>query len=203
MLNSEKKLSAMEHEIMVDVRAESEQIHAETDAEEKRLLEEYTVSLRAEAEKKLDAATAQARVREDKHITAAFQHGRRSLLEYREACAENVFDEVRGRVKAYPEQGEYAETLCALLRRALTVIPGETEATIFLRESDMKYAPQLENAAKSMRLEFETGTFALGGLMLECAKQRRRVDLSFDSVLEDFKGKFSKITGFSMEGTDG
>lgn len=203
MLNSEEKLSAMEHEIMADVRAESEQIHAETDAEEKRQLEEYTERLRSETEKKLIAATAQARVREDKRITAAFQHGRRALLEYREDCAQDVFDEVRSRLVAYPEQDEYADTLCGLLRRAVAVVPSALVATVYLREADMKYAPLLESKVVDMRLKFVAGTFALGGLMLECAEQRRRIDLSFDSALEDMKGKFSEIAGFSMEGTDG
>ncbi len=203
MLNSEEKLSAMEHEIMADVRAESEQIHAETDAEEKRRLEEYTERLRSEAENKLATATAKARVREDKRITAAFHHGRRALLEYREDCAQNVFDEVRRRLMSYPGQNEYADILCGLFHRALAVVPAALEATVYLREADMKYATLLDNEARDMRLEFEPGTFTLGGLMLECAEQRRRIDLSFDSALEDMKGKFSEIADFSMEGTDG
>ena len=50
---------------------------------------------------------------------------------------------------------------------------------------------------------FEEGGFSLGGLVFECAEKGRKIDLSFDAALEDLEGRFSEITGFSLEGADG
>ena len=46
---------------------------------------------------------------------------------------------------------------------------------------------------------FAEGEQALGGLVADCPELSRRVDLSFDSALEDLEGRFAETTGFSME----
>ena len=45
--------------------------------------------------------------------------------------------------------------------------------------------------------------FTLGGLVLDCAEAGRKIDLTFDAALEDLEGRFSEITGFSLEDADG
>ena len=67
----------------------------------------------------------------------------------------------------------------------------------------MGLAPALAGAAGGVRLEFREGGFSLGGLVLECPERCRRIDLSFDSALEDLEGRFSELTGFSLEEADG
>ncbi len=67
----------------------------------------------------------------------------------------------------------------------------------------MGYAQGLNSASPGVKLEFLEGGFSLGGLVLECPERCRRIDLSFDSALEDLEGRFSELTGFSLEEADG
>ena len=61
----------------------------------------------------------------------------------------------------------------------------------------------LAAAAPGVELKFVEGAFTLGGLVLDCAEAGRKIDLTFDAALEDLEGRFSEITGFSLEDADG
>ena len=102
-----------------------------------------------------------------------------------------------------PEQPEYGNTLKEQLWRALDAVPGARSARVLLRREDMRFAQSLNAASPGVRLSFEEGGFSLGGLVFECAEKGRKIDLSFDAALEDLEGRFSEITGFSLEGADG
>ncbi len=64
-------------------------------------------------------------------------------------------------------------------------------------------AADLAAAAPGVELKFVEGAFTLGGLVLDCAEAGRKIDLTFDAALEDLEGRFSEITGFSLEDADG
>ena len=110
---------------------------------------------------------------------------------------------MRRRVLELPEQPEYGNTLKEQLWRALDAVPGARSARVLLRREDMRFAQSLNAASPGVRLSFEEGGFSLGGLVFECAEKGRKIDLSFDAALEDLEGRFSEITGFSLEGADG
>ena len=145
------------------------------------------------------AVTAAAQERAAK-INAETEQLEREAME---DCADDVFAEVRRRVLELPEQPEYGNTLKEQLWRALDAVPGARSARVLLRREDMRFAQSLNAASPGVRLSFEEGGFSLGGLVFECAEKGRKIDLSFDAALEDLEGRFSEITGFSLEGADG
>ena len=128
---------------------------------------------------------------------------KRSLLQFREDCAADVFAEVRRRVLALHDSAGYAGTLQDQLLRALSAVPGAHSAVVELRHEDMARAADLAAAAPGVELKFVEGAFTLGGLVLDCAEAGRKIDLTFDAALEDLEGRFSEITGFSLEDADG
>ena len=97
----------------------------------------------------------------------------------------------------------YAGTLQDQLLRALSAVPGAHSAVVELRHEDMARAADLAAAAPGVELKFVEGAFTLGGLVLDCAEAGRKIDLTFDAALEDLEGRFSEITGFSLEDADG
>ncbi|HIS98487.1 MAG TPA: V-type ATP synthase subunit E [Candidatus Scatomorpha pullistercoris] len=183
--------------------AKAAEMNAETERLEREALDEYASALRSAAEKRRASALADAKVRENKRIVAEGLASKRSLLQFREDCADDVFNEVRARILELPKKPEYADTLKNQLWRALDAVPGAREARVWLRREDMGFAHGLNSASPGVRLEFLEGSFVLGGLILECPEKNRKIDLSFDAALEDLEGRFSELTGFSLEDADG
>ena len=61
-----------------------------------------------------------------------------------------------------------------------------------------------DRAALSMiRAAEADGSLAPGGMIIEFPMQHRRADLTFDTALEDLSSRFTEITGFGMEDSDG
>ena len=203
MQERKSKLADFTAAVTGAARARAEELNKETERLEREALEEYGAALAAASEKRRASALADARVRENKRVVAEGLAAKRSLLKFREDGAAAVFGEVRRRGRELPGRPEYAETLKNQLWRALDAVPGAREARVWLRREDMGYAPGLNSASPGVRLEFLEGGFELGGLVLECAEKGRKVDLSFDAALEDLEGRFSELTGFSLEDADG
>lgn len=199
-MQKENKLSAMAMAIVAAARAEMERARAEAVQEESRVLEECRRAACETAEKRIAAAEAEARARELRRVVTASFALRRSLLCFREDCANEVFEEVRRRAARLAESGDYPALLRALLVRGLAAMPGAESARVLLRREDLGLGAGLSGAVPGVELSFEEGDFMLGGLVVECPQLSRLADLSFDSALEDLEGRFSDITGFNMEG---
>lgn len=198
MTNNEK-LNAFTSAVLSDAKAEAERVAAETAEEEKKALEEFEASTSAEAERKKAAGAAAAKAREEKRVAAGSLRSRRTLLELREKCSREVYDEVRHRVETYPASEKYPDWLAALLKKALDSIPGIGRAGVLLRPEDMRYKETLAASVPGMELEFRPGTFHLGGLIVRSDEKARRIDMTLDSAMEDIEGRFSELTGFRVE----
>ncbi len=203
MQERKSKLEAFTKAVTGAANAKAEEMNKETERLERQALEEYAEALASAAEKKRASALADAKVRENKRIVAEGLAAKRSLLQFREDCADDVFSEVKRRILELPKTPEYAETLKNQLWRALDAVPGAREATVWLRREDMGCAQILNSASPGVKLRFLEGGFELGGLILECEEKNRKIDLSFDAALEDLEGRFSELTGFSLEDADG
>lgn len=200
MPNLEDKLSLMSAEMTAEVTAAAEALRAETEAEERRQLEEYETALRQSYEMRRNAAATDAQNREDRRIVAESLRLRRELLEARESCAAALMSDVRERLNSLTASPEYSALMARQLRRALSAVRGAREAVLLLRPRDMHLAPELTALGGDTALKAQEGAFNMGGLILDCAELHRRVDLSFDSALTDIEGRFTELTGFHMEG---
>lgn len=193
------KAAVFTEAILADARARSREIRESVESAEKTALDRLEAEQKAEAERRVAAGTADARARAEKRITAGVLKCRRELLQYREDCAGEVYEAVRARLVSYPDSADYGGTLCALLGKALGVLPGGGRVTVYLRARDMGYAQRLQKELPNAELDFAEGSFALGGLIAESAESALRADMTFDSALEDLSGRFSELTGFDVE----
>ena len=200
-MQNENKLSAMATAIVAAAEQEAARLRGEAEHEESEVLAECRRAAGESAEKRIAAAQADARAREEKRVVTASFAGRRTLLRFREDCANEVFAAVRERARQAAASGDYPGLLASLLNKGLAAMAGARSARVLLRPEDMVHADALKEAAEGdVELEFEEGDFLLGGLIVECPELSRLADLSFDSALEDLKGRFSEITGFNVEG---
>ena len=203
MQEEKSKIEGFTSAVITAAEQHAARINEETEQLEREAIDNYAADLKAAAAKRRAAALADAKVRENKRVVSEGLAAKRSLLQFREDCADDVFAEVRRKILELTQRPEYAETLKNQLWRALDAVPGAREAKVWLRREDMGYAQGLNSASPGVKLEFLEGGFSLGGLVLECPERCRRIDLSFDSALEDLEGRFSELTGFSLEEADG
>lgn len=199
MQEEKSKLEGFTSAVITAAEQHAARINEETEQLEREAIDNYAADLKAAAAKRRAAALADAKVRENKRVVSEGLAAKRSLLQFREDCAADVFAEVRRRVLALHDSAEYAGTLKDQLLRALSAVPGAHSAVVELRHEDMARAA----AAPGVELKFVEGAFTLGGLVLDCAEAGRKFDLTFDAALEDLEGRFSEITGFSLEDADG
>lgn len=161
-----------------------------------------TAALEVQAQKKAQAAAAAWKHSESERIrdaavleTAARRSAdRRALLARREQYAAEVFAAVRERIHAFTVSGEYPAQLAVLLEKGRAAL-GEGKTVIWLRREDMALGGALRK--KCPNAEVREGDFALGGLWLSV--DARRADLSFDTALDELRGRFAEIIGMEIE----
>lgn len=202
MQEEKSKIEGFTSAVITAAEQHAARINEETEQLEREAIDNYAADLKAAAKRRA-AALADAKVRENKRVVSEDLAAKRSLLQFREDCAADVFAEVRRRVLALHDSAGYAGTLKDQLLRALSAVPGAHSAVVELRHEDMARAADLAAAAPGVELKFVEGAFTLGGLVLDCAEAGRKIDLTFDAALEDLEGRFSEITGFSLEDADG
>ena len=153
-------------------------------------------------EKRRASALADAKVKENKRIVAEGLAAKRSLLQFREDCADDVFAEVRRKILELPQRPEVRRNaqkpaLARPRRRPRRERPrsgsgARTWAT-----------PRASTRPRPAWLEFLEGGFSLGGLVLECPERCRHIDLSFDSALRGPGGQVLRAHRLSLEEADG
>ena len=202
-VKSRGKLQGFSRAILDAANLRADELLAEADERERSTLEDYKANARARSAQRVAAAKSEIAAREEKRVMTETMAARRSVLALRGECAAQVMDEVRERLRHYPETAEYTDTLCALLKKGLAVCPGAKSARVLLRREDIDRVDALARCAGDVKLEFAGAFISLGGLIIEFPEERRRVDLSFDTSLEDLSGRFAELVGFGMEVSDG
>lgn len=200
---SKGKLQGFIRAILGEANEKADAVHSEADEQEKATLESYRSEAVARGEQSRILAMSETKAREDKRVMTETLAARRSVLKQREDCAKLVMDDVRRRVKEYPDSPEYAAALDSLLRQGLAAIPEAKRARVLLRHEDISHVGHLKAAAPEVELSFGEGFIDLGGMIIDFPDQHRRADMTFDTALEDLSGRVTELTGFGMEGSDG
>ncbi len=165
-------------------------------------LNDETAALEAEAAKKAEDKAVLWKRGETERIrnaaaleTAARRTAdRRALLARREQYADEVFRAVREKIAAYTRTSAYPAQLASLLAGARSVL-GDGESIIWLRREDMELGKALLRKCPGTQLR--EGNFALGGLCLSVGT--KRADLSFDTALDELRGRFPELIGMEIE----
>lgn len=197
-------------------------------AELNRKLDHFTATILAEATAETERAMAQLKEKrdaawsaaEDKVLSETYHYirnevarlksdsGRRvsrrmlddkqELYRRREEISAEVFAQVREKIEAYVHTPAYAERLKTLLAQSVEVLKGTGDIRVYLQPDDRDRITDLAASLPSIKLEFCTGDFLLGGLVAESPSLGRRVDATFDSALEELDGHFAELFGLSL-----
>ena len=124
MQEEKSKIEGFTSAVITAAEQHAARINEETEQLEREAIDNYAADLKAAAAKRRAAALADAKVRENKRVVSEGLAAKRSLLQFREDCAADVFAEVRRRVLALHDSAEYAGTLKDQLLRALSAVPG-------------------------------------------------------------------------------
>ena len=202
MPESNQKLKRFTASILEKANAESQQALSDFEAEQRSKLEE--VRKQAESEAKAFYLSECSRIQADagKQISRQKQEGRETLFLRRNEISKSVFDEVCEKIVSYTNTKEYTKRLEELLQEALTQFNNATYLRVFLRKRDQVHQSILQACAPNIQMTFLDGPFQLGGLIVEAPELGLRVDASFDSRLQELRGRFAELFGISLADVD-
>lgn len=195
----QNKLDVFVRAIMDESTAEVNDILQQMETQHKQAIAAAKVSLEQEAERYKAAKISEIHARENRRINTRMTENKQKLLQFREACAKEDYQQVQDRLKAFTQEPAYPEHLKRLLERALRLLSRDSKADVFLRPEDMRFADELKRAVPDYNLTFRPGHLHSGGLQLVCYDRGMRVDMSFDSALGDLVGHFAEISGMNIE----
>jgi len=197
-MSQKGKLDIFSQAIMEESSAEVNEILRQMEDEHRSTVAAARASLQAEALAYKTKKISEIRVRESRRVNARMTENKQTLLLFRESCANEGFIRIRERLREFTEQPGYAEHLKRLLTRALRHLGRGAKADVFLRAEDMRFAEALEAAGGGYQLSFRPGHSHLGGLQVVCQERGIRIDLSFDSALNDLIGHFAETSGMQI-----
>lgn len=197
-LSIDKKL---ENFIDVMISEATDQSGAITEAlrqKEAELMAKAEAQIEAETQKHIRTRIAEISAAENHRVSTRMTENQHTLLEFREKSAQNVYADVAQRVAEFTASPDYLPHLKMLLAKAIETFGYGYSAEILLRREDMKFADELISSATGVSLSAAEGSFSLGGLCFNCFARGKRIDLTFDSALQDIKGHFSDYAGIQI-----
>ena len=192
------KLDVFVQSIMEESTAEVGDILQQMETRHKEAIDAARASLTLEAARYKAAKISEIHARENRRVNARMTENKQKLLLFREECANENFRRVQERLKVFMEDPKYVEHLTHLLKRATRLLAAGGSADVYLRPEDMRFADTLMESAPDYTLAFHPGHLHLGGLQLVSHERGMRVDMSFDSALNDLIGHFAEISGMNI-----
>ena len=145
-----------------------------------------------------DREAARIRAQAGREVSMHLMEGKRKIYLRRKEIGQEVFEKVRQRIAQYTASPEYPKHLEALLAAAMKQLPGARRVSLRLRKEDLPLADRLAKTSAPVKVEYEEGSFSLGGLALRCPELGLRVDCSFDNQLEELASHFAESFGLSV-----
>ena len=200
MSESSIKLDNFKNSILAESRADVKGVLDTLEGKWDDAVEKADKSLSAEAERHKNARIAEIKARESRRVAAHMTENKRTLLRYREECADETFALARKKIREFVSSDEYPTHLGKLLKQAVNQVGYGFAADVYLRPEDMHLADYLLKSVSGVSLGFREDTsMEMGGLRLVCPARGRRVDMSFASAMQDLVGHFSELAHMQVE----
>ena len=197
--DTDKKLEEFTGAIITDAIEDSKKIVLELRDKQEKLISKADTDIAAEAMRYQNVKIAEIKTKENLRINARMTGNKFTLLQYREEWANKAFVEVRDKVVEFTASEEYLPHLESLLKRAIEFLGYGHLVEISLRPEDVHFADELMSSVTGVSIAVTQGSFSLGGLRVICPSKGQRLDLSFDTSLNDMVGHFSELAGLKMD----
>ena len=193
-----EKLLHFTDAVMKNAVRESDELRKQLEETRTQALERVRDEAKEAARAYYDKEAARIRAEAGREISKHLMESKREIYLRRKEIGQEVFDKVRERIAQYTASPEYPEHLKELLLSALKQLPGATRVSLRLRQEELPLGPELAKAAAPVKVEYEEGSFSLGGLAIRCPELGLRVDCSFDNRLEELSSHFAESFGLSL-----
>ena len=193
-----EKLLHFTDAVMKNAVRESDELRKQLEETRTQALERVRDEAKEAARAYYDKEAARIRAEAGREISKHLMESKREIYLRRKEIGQEVFDKVRERIAQYTASPEYPEHLKELLLSALKQLPGATRVSLRLRQEYLPLGPELAKAAAPVKVEYEEGSFSLGGLAIRCPELGLRVDCSFDNRLEELSSHFAESFGLSL-----
>jgi V/A-type H+-transporting ATPase subunit E len=172
--------------VVSDIRDEAHARAEEIREEGERRAEEIVEAAEADAEELLEARKESVERQVEQEREQAVSGAKLEAKQERLEARRDVLNDVRGRVEAelrdLPD-GKREELTRALLDEAATEFEGQESVAVYGRDDDRELLEEL--VADYDGFEYGGDHDCLGGVVVDSADSRVRVNNTFDSVLED------------------
>lgn len=198
ILSIEKKLDAFTNTIISEAIEDAHAITLALQRRQTEIIEKAEIGIAEEAERYQRAAIAEIRAEQERKISTKLGENKFTLLEFREACTQEIYEQVERKVIEFTDSPAYLTHMKNLLKTALSTLGAAAEAEVYLRAKDMHLQAELSAAVPEAHLRFSEDGFSLGGLLVVSPSKARRIDMSFDTALADMVGHVSELAGLKM-----
>lgn len=198
MIEQNVKLQHFTNTVLQDAAEETELALQKLEEKRAHAIATAEDEARGEAYRYIKKETGRIRAEAGRSISRHLMDNKRATYLRRSEIAAEIFEQVKARITEYTQSTAYPEQLVRELKQAIGMFGETSSVTVFLRDEDMSFVPQLREAAAPVEAEFVPGTFALGGLKVDCPENGRRVDASYDTAMEELSGHFAELFGLSL-----
>ncbi len=193
-----EKLLHFTDAVMKNAARESDELRRQLADTRTKTLEKAREEAQEAARTYYDREAAKIRAQAGREVSMHLMEGKRKIYLRRKEIGQEVFEKVRQRIAQYTASPEYPKHLEALLAAAMKQLPGARRVSLRLRKEDLPLADRLAKTIAPVKVEYEEGSFSLGGLALRCPELGLRVDCSFDNQLEELASHFAESFGLSV-----
>lgn len=193
-----EKLLHFTDAVMKNAARESDELRRQLADTRTKTLEKAREEAQEAARTYYDREAARIRAQAGREVSMHLMEGKRKIYLRRKEIGQEVFEKVRQCIAQYTASPEYPKHLEALLAAAMKQLPGARRVSLRLRKEDLPLADRLAKTIAPVKVEYEEGSFSLGGLALRCPELGLRVDCSFDNQLEELASHFAESFGLSV-----
>ena len=193
-----EKLLHFTDAVMKNAARESDELRRQLADTRTKTLEKAREEAQEAARTYYDREAARIRAQAGREVSMHLMEGKRKIYLRRKEIGQEVFEKVRQRIAQNTASPEYPKHLEALLAAAMKQLPGARRVSLRLRKEDLPLADRLAKTIAPVKVEYEEGSFSLGGLALRCPELGLRVDCSFDNQLEELASHFAESFGLSV-----
>jgi vacuolar-type H+-ATPase subunit E/Vma4 len=162
-MNIEKKLAALEKEIINQADDECKKIREDYELKKDELVAKLELELLAEIYNSIQKEKRRISKEKNNRVLAFSSDAKRKLSLQREKMIDQIFEDVEKKVSAFVESAEYPDYLKKNIDFALSVFQNE-KITLILSKNDQKYADELKNYNPYVENVEITADDILGGL---------------------------------------
>lgn len=198
MADNETKLDRFIQHILDDATIERDNILACIDTRRASEIEAAEDAVLAQTYEYIHKSVADIRAEAGRKVSERMLANKRETATRRGMIAGEVFGKVREHIGEFTASPEYKDHMERLFKLAFEAMGRPGDAVVYLRQEDMHLRQELLVLCPEAALEFRTGDFTMGGIILDCRSKQLRIDESFDTALADLDGHFAELFGLSI-----